>query len=151
MKRTTAYIFIISAIFMMTGCSLTQNNTETIYTETDKIQSLLPKIYESGNVSDVYFTSETLGSNKFSLIPGPSDYKYTGVITIDQDFAQRIYDNYELEDKTITIDDSIKEYISNEEDSWMTSPSFTADFKPQYYGGNIYILDNQIYFELSTT
>lgn len=151
MKKNLVLILLLCVILIVAGCSLKNNKDTTVYTDIDKIQSVLPKIYESNSVIDVHFICETLGSNKFSLIPGPSDYKYTGVITIDQDFAQSIYDIYKFEDSDIVINESLKEFIKNEEDPWMTSSSFITNFKPQSYGGYIYILDDQIYFEISTT
>ena len=103
MKKNLVLILLLCVILIVAGCSLKNNKDTTVYTDIDKIQSVLPKIYESNSVIDVHFICEALGSNKFSLIPGPSDYKYTGVITIDQDFAQSIYDIYKFEDSDIVI------------------------------------------------
>lgn len=152
MRRLLIPILALSCVLGLTSCtSFSEEPSTEIFTDAELIKRILPKIYNSSSLSNVHFKESVMGNNDRTCIPGPTDYLYTGVITIDDKLSESIYSNYELKEQDLEFDDDIIEYIAEPDGEWQTSKEFISAYSQAYYGGNIYINGNQIYFEVSRT
>ena len=103
----------------------------------------------SSDAENVFFKQIKVGYNN-GRVPGPSDYKYVGVMKISDNMAEEIKAKYEFETEVVEFDRDIFEYVDGKTPEWMTSNEFVNDYLKNTYSGKLYFYGNEIYFDIMT-
>jgi hypothetical protein len=96
-----------------------------VNTNVEIIRNLLPKLE---SVEKCYWRQETLGQNSRISVPGPSTYRYVGVVFISKSEAEKINNKYKWFDAK--CNDEIIEYsqLKNYKFNWKRSEALINDY-----------------------
>ena len=137
-------------IFCMAGCNgrngtdTGRNSAKTYYsTETDAVEKMFPSLE---GIKAAEWEQVTMGSGR-EEVPGPTDYRYQGYITLTDEAAEKFASEYSFDDAAPDVE---LETVSEREGQWKFSNEFNNDMKPEYYSGKMWIDGNTIFFSITT-
>lgn len=120
-------------------------NGNDIYSDVQTVQALFPNV----QIKKAYYEMIPLGGAS-DRVPGPTDYRYVGVVVVEDEYKKNVLSEYELTAENVEIDENLSGLLKLKETAWETSKELNEDLKPSYFDGNIYVNENTIYFELTT-
>lgn len=152
--KKRAILMIVLVLVLLTGCNASDgnghksenNNEETeiiMSTDTNAIAKLFPQLT---GVESAEWEQITLGDGT-SELPGPTDYRYQGYITLTNEAAENYLSSYSWTPDTPDV--SFSE-IEPKDGNWNYSEDFADAIIPGYYSGSIWIDGNTILFSVTT-
>lgn len=128
MKKKIIYCLLVAcSVFTLMGCD--KNDPNLVDTSTYYHDDFVLQHYAANpdTASSSEYEVSVLGGQ--SRVPGPTDYKYTGVIYLTEDAALSYIDDYEwVEADNVPFDCSNIDYKYLENDTWYTCSDFTQSY-----------------------
>ena len=133
-------VLALALIFILAGCEETENKVST---DLGSIAVFFPELE---GAQEAEWEQITMGSGD-SRVPGPTDYKYQGYVTISGEAAEKYASSYEWEEREPKVE---LENIEERSGEWKYCYDFEKDMLQGRYGGSIWIDGDKILFSIIT-
>ncbi len=150
-KSRIIMAFLIIGITTQLGCTNTSEDqeenvvVETVKTDTESLKEVFPNL-EGIESTEWEYELMTIEGRA----PGPSDYCYRGIIVLDNDTAEKYWNNYEWTEVNKELEAEYIDLSKYANKTWYVSNKMKTDMMSIGYMGDVYFAENYIWFDVIT-